>query len=202
MLKKRAKRKNEQEDLRAKTRLAELDDDAIVALATQGDRHAFGELYDRYIEQIYNYVYYRTSDPDDAEDLTERVFLRAIRHIENYEDRGYPISAWLYRIAHNLVANWYRDHSRREEVPLESVAFSLEFTGEHPEPSVLKEEECRHLLEIIHQLPEDRQQLLILKFVERLTNAEIGEIMDRTEGAIKSLYHRTLVALRQEYDLE
>jgi RNA polymerase sigma-70 factor (ECF subfamily) len=202
MLKKRAKRKNEQEDLRAKTRLAELDDDAVVALATQGDRHAFGELYDRYIEQIYNYVYYRTSDPDDAEDLTERVFLRAIRHIENYEDRGYPISAWLYRIAHNLVANWYRDNSRREEVPLESVAFSLEFNGEHPEPSVLKEEECQQLMKIIHQLPEDRQQLLILKFVERLTNAEIGEIMDRTEGAIKSLYHRTLVALRQEYDLE
>jgi RNA polymerase sigma-70 factor (ECF subfamily) len=202
MLKKRAKRKKEQEDLRAKSELAELDDDAVVVLATQGDRHAFGELYDRYVERIYNYVYYRTSDPDDAEDLTERVFLRAIRHIENYEDRGYPISAWLYRIAHNLVANWYRDNSRREEVPLESVAFSLEFSGEHPEPSVLKEEECQQLMEVIHQLPEDRQQLLILKFVERLTNAEIGEIMDRTEGAIKSLYHRTLVALRQEYDLE
>ena len=202
MLKKHAKRKKEQEDLRAKTELAELDDEAVVALATQGDRHAFGELYDRYIERIYNYVYYRTSDPDDAEDLTERVFMRAIRHIENYEDRGYPISAWLYRIAHNLVANWYRDNSRREEVPLESVAFSLEFTGEHPEPSVLKEEECQQLMEVIHQLPEDRQQLLILKFVERLTNAEIGEIMDRTEGAIKSLYHRTLVALRQEYDVE
>jgi len=202
MLKKRAKRKKEQEDLRAKSELAELDDDAVVTLATQGDRHAFGELYDRYVERIYNYVYYRTSDPDDAEDLTERVFLRAIRHIENYEDRGYPISAWLYRIAHNLVANWYRDNSRREEVPLESVAFSLEFTGEHPEPSVLQEEECQQLMEVIHQLPEDRQQLLILKFVERLTNAEIGEIMDRTEGAIKSLYHRTLVALRQEYDVE
>jgi RNA polymerase sigma-70 factor (ECF subfamily) len=202
MLKKRAKKQKEQEDLRAKSELAELDDDAVVALATQGDRHAFGELYDRYVEQIYNYVYYRTSDPDDAEDLTERVFLRAIRHIENYEDRGYPISAWLYRIAHNLVANWYRDNSRREEVPLESVAFSLEFSGEHPEPSVLKEEACQQLMAIIHQLPEDRQQLLILKFVERLTNAEIGEIMDRTEGAIKSLYHRTLVALRQEYDVE
>ncbi len=200
MLKKRTDRKKEQAKIRSA--MAKLDDDEIVALATQGDRQAFGELYDRYVERIYNYVYYRTSDPADAEDLTERVFLRAIRHIENYEDRGYPISAWLYRIAHNLVANWYRDNSRREEVPLESVAFSLEFTGEHPEPSVLKGEECQGLMDVIHQLPADRQQLLILKFVERLTNAEIGEIMGRTEGAIKSLYHRTLVALRQEYDVE
>lgn len=190
----------EQENLPAS--LDGFSDDEIVELATEGNRRAFGELYDRYVERIYNYVYYRTSNPRDAEDLTERVFFRAIRHIENYEDRGLPISAWLYRIAHNLVANWYRDNSRRQEIPLESVAFSLSYQGDQPEAAVLKTEERDALLNVIRRLPSDRQQLLILKFVERLTNREIGQIMGRTEGAIKSLYHRTLTALREEYSVD
>jgi len=183
-------------------RFSQLSDDDVVAQASGGDREAFGELYDRYVKRIYNYIYYRTNNPFDAEDLTERVFFRAIRHIENYENRGLPISAWLYRIAHNLVANWYRDNSRRQEIPLDTFDFTLQYQGEHPEVAVLKSEEKDDLLRVIRQLPEDRQQLLILKFVESMTNAEIGQIMDRTEGAIKSLYHRTLMALREEYKLE
>ncbi|MBL7163544.1 MAG: sigma-70 family RNA polymerase sigma factor [Anaerolineales bacterium] len=181
---------------------SQLSDDEVVVLASQGDREAFGELYDRYVKRIYNYIYFRTSNPFDAEDLTERVFFRAIRHIEKYENRGLPISAWLYRIAHNLVANWYRDNSRRQEIPLDTFDFTLQYKGEHPEVAVLKTEEKEDLLRVIRQLPEDRQQLLILKFVESMTNAEIGQIMDRTEGAIKSLYHRTLMSLREEYNLE
>ncbi|MEA3352173.1 MAG: sigma-70 family RNA polymerase sigma factor [Chloroflexota bacterium] len=182
--------------------LSDLSEDEAVALATQGDRQAFGELYDRYVKRIYNYIYYRTSNAADAEDLTERVFFRAIRHIEGYENRGFPFSAWLYRIAHNLVANWYRDNSRRDEIPLDAVAFSLHYEGEYPEASVLEDEEHAALLTIIRRLHADRQQLLILKFVQRITNAEIGQIMGRTEGAIKSLYHRTLVALREEYGVD
>jgi len=180
----------------------QLSDDEVVVQASQGDREAFGELYDRYVKRIYNYIYFRTSNPFDAEDLTERVFFRAIRHIEKYENRGLPISAWLYRIAHNLVANWYRDNSRRQEIPLDTFDFSLQYKGEHPEVAVLKTEEKEDLLHVIRQLPEDRQQLLLLKFVDSMTNAEIGQIMDRTEGAIKSLYHRTLMTLREEYNLE
>lgn len=182
--------------------LSELSDDEVVALASGGDRLAFGELYDRYVERIYNYIYYRTSNSFDAEDLTERVFFRAIRHIENYENRGLPISAWLYRIAHNLVANWYRDNSRKQEISLDTFDFVLQYQGELPETAALRSEEKDQLMQVIRQLPDERQQLLILKFVENLTNAEIGQIMGRTEGAIKSLYHRTLISLRSEYKLE
>lgn len=182
--------------------LSELSDDEVVSLATSGNIDAFGELYDRYVERIYNYIYYRTSNPFDAEDLTERVFFRAIQHIKNYENRGLPISAWLYRIAHNLVANWYRDNSRRQEIPLDTFDFTLQYQGEHPETAVLRSEEKEHLLRVIRELPEERQQLVILKFVDGLTNAEIGKIMGRTEGAIKSLYHRTLTSLRDDYHLD
>jgi len=178
-----------------------LSDDDALERATQGDHAAFGALYERYVGRIYNYIYYRTGNRNDAEDLTARVFFRALRHIGNYQNRGLPLSAWLYRIAHNLVANWYRDNSRRREVPLDD-GFSVHHKGEHPESAVLKTEEQENLLQVIRRLPPDRQQLLILKFVEHLPNAEIGQIMGRTEGAIKSLYHRTLLSLREVYQTE
>jgi RNA polymerase sigma-70 factor (ECF subfamily) len=174
-------------------------DEQVLSLASQGDREAFGLLYERYVGRIYNYIYYRTGSPFDAEDLTERVFFRALRHIRNYTDRGLPFSAWLYRIAHNLVANWHRDNSRRKEVPLDDGLLSP-YHGELPENELLQAEERERLLRVIRCLPTDRQQLLILKFVEHLSNAEIAGIMGRTEGAIKSLYHRTLLSLRDELE--
>jgi RNA polymerase sigma-70 factor (ECF subfamily) len=158
---------------------------------------AFGELYERHVRRIYNYIFYRTGNRQDAEDLTARVFQRALRHIGRFEDKGVPFSAWLYRIAHNLVANFHRDRSRRPVVPLEE-SFYLTSTAEHPEAHTINLEERRMLLRAVRRLPDDRQQLLILKYVERLSNAEIGDIMGRTEGAIKSLYHRTLNTLRAE----
>jgi len=179
--------------------VTETGDDVTLALATQGDREAFGLLYERYVGRIYNYVYYRTGNIYDAEDLTERVFMRAMRHIPNYHDRGLPFTAWLYRIAHNLVANWHRDNSRRKEIPLDDGLQSI-YQGEHPEHELLQTEEREHLLGAIHGLPADRQQLLILKFVEHLSNVEIGQIMGRSEGAVKSLYHRTLLAMRDELE--
>jgi RNA polymerase sigma-70 factor (ECF subfamily) len=161
------------------------------------DAEAFGELYSRHVKRIYNYIYYRTGDYQDAEDLTARVFQRALGHVGAFQDQGVPFSAWLYRIAHNLVANWHRDRSRRPIVPLDDhVAESG--AGTHPESLAVAMEENQMLLAAVRRLSAERQELLILKFVERLSNAEIGQIMGRTEGAIKSLYHRTLNALREE----
>jgi len=182
---------------------SELSEKESLRRAMDGDREAFGVLYRQYVDRIYNYVYYRTGSHRDAEDLTARVFIRAMRHIENYEDRGLPITAWLYRIAHNLVANWHRDNSRRREIPLdERILVYFHYKDEHPEAHLLETEELDELLQVIRNLPTDRQQLLILKFVERLSNREIGQIMGRTEGAIKSLYHRTLIAIRETYRSE
>ncbi len=169
----------------------------VLMRAAQGDKDAFGELYQRYTERIFNYVYYRTGNMHDAEDLTARVFQRAMNHIHHYTDRGVPFSAWLYRIAHNLVANWHRDRSRRQEIPLEDLPV-LPARGDHPETALVHTEEQEALLRLIRKLPPDRQHLLILKFVENLSNAEIGQIMGRSEGAVKSLYHRTLLALRDQ----
>jgi RNA polymerase sigma-70 factor (ECF subfamily) len=179
--------------------LPEILEDVNLTQAIQGDHEAFGQLYEQYVERIFNYVYYRTGNPHDAEDLTAKVFFRAMRRIPDYEERGLPISAWLYRIAHNLVANWHRDRGRRPEISLDEGFASIPHS-EHPEVTLLHIEEQNDLLRIIQKLPSERQQLIILKFVEHLSNAEIGQIMGRTEGAVKSLYHRTLLSLREEME--
>lgn len=178
--------------------MQDISDEAALIEAARGDIDAFGVLYERYVGRIYNYIYYRTGNPYDAEDLTARVFFRAMKHIYDYSDRGLPFSAWLYRIAHNLVANWYRDNSRRKEIPLDD-GLNIERHNIHPEQELVALEEKEKLLKILRGLPADRQQLIILKFVEHLSNAEIGQIMGKTEGAVKSLYHRTLASLRDEY---
>ena len=179
-----------------RNRFKQLDDKDLVALASD-DKEAFGELYERYLPKMYNYMFYRTGNVHDAEDLTSRLFFRAMSHIDRFEERGVPFQAWLYRIAHNLLANWHRDQGRRKIIALDDyVAQSLR--AEAPDHVAEAAEEQQHLMQAVRRLPEDRQQLLLLKFIDRLPNAEIGEIMGKTEGAIKSLYHRTLLALREE----
>ena len=177
----------------------EYHEEDVLRRASQGDRDAFGQLYERYVERIFNYVYYRTGNPHDAEDLTARVFQRTMNHIRNYTDRGVQFSAWLYRIAHNLVANWHRDRSRKQEIPIDDLPI-LPTKGDHPEKNLVHSQEQESLLKMIRKLPPERQNLLILKFVENMSNAAIGEIMGRSEGAVKSLYHRTLLALRDQLE--
>jgi RNA polymerase sigma-70 factor (ECF subfamily) len=178
--------------------LEDLPDMELVKRAKE-DKSAFGEIYERYVDKIYKYIYYRVGNQHDAEDLTSRVFFRALANVDTFEDRGVPFQAWLYRIAHNLVANHHRDRGRRKIIPLDEYIVSGIFTGpEGPERAAEDMEDRERLMAAIRSLPEDRQQLLVLKFVDRLSNAEIGDIMGRTEGAVKSLYHRTLSALRDD----
>jgi RNA polymerase sigma-70 factor, ECF subfamily len=172
--------------------------DAELVAQAKEDENAFGMLYERYVSKIYSYIYYRVGNHQDAEDLTSRTFFRALRHIRRYEDRGAPVSAWFYRIAHNLVANWHRDQGRRRVISLE--ALTIDDGPDSPESKAVEHEERERLLTIVQRLPDDRQKLLALKFGGRFSNAEIGAMMERTEGAIKSLYHRTLLALRQEFE--
>lgn len=165
--------------------------------SAKNDPDTFGELYERYVDRIYNYIYHRVGNVHDAEDLTSRTFFRALSHLQSYENKGVPFSAWLYRIAHNLVANWHRDRKRRPVVALNDLVLKG-LLEEHPETVAQSQDNARYLQEAILRLDADRQGLLVLKFSEGLSNAEIGNIMGRSEGAIKSLYHRTLLALRSD----
>lgn len=180
--------------------LADIDERELINRA-KTDKQAFGELYLRYVDRIYNYIYYRTNNSEDAEDLTARTFHRALKHIPKYEDKGIPFSAWLYRIARNLVSNWHRDQGKRQMVALEDIVH-WHVGDDSPEVLMQFIENENFLLEAVRRLPEERQELLVLKFLHRLPNAEIGVIMGRSEGAVKSLYHRTLLALREELGVD
>ena len=176
--------------------LADLPDDELAERAkTESD--AFGVLYDRHVKRIYNYVYYRVGRAAEAEDLTERVFMQALENMPRYEFRGAPFSAWLFRIAHNLVANWHRDAGRHPTDSVDEVGH-WEDRRADPPGEALGSEERRELRDAIARLPADRQQLLVMKFVEERSNLEIADEMRRTEGAVKALLHRTLASLRQE----
>ena len=180
----------------AQDSLLEEPDGALIARAGENPE-AFGVLYERYVDRIYSYIYYRTGNHHVAEDLTSHTFHRAFQHVPRYVDRGLPFSAWLYRIAHNLLANWHRDRSRRQFVSIDDLILPSH-QREDPVMVTQQNEDESRLLAVVRRLPPERQHLIVLKFVEEMSNAEIAQVMGRTEGAIKSLYHRTLVALREE----
>ena len=171
--------------------------DKDLARAVRDEPALFGTLYERHVATIYRYVFYRVGNHDDAEDLTARVFMRALKHIGAYDDRGVPFTAWLYRIAHNVVANFHRDTGRHPLVSLDDVEPRESHHHDDADTQIDARADRDRLTRAFRKLPEERQQLLALKFSQQLQNAEVGVIMRRSEGAIKSLYHRTLQQLRQ-----
>jgi RNA polymerase sigma-70 factor (ECF subfamily) len=174
------------------------DEPSLVARA-RTDPRAFGKLYEHYVERVYSYIYHRVGNIQEAEDLTARTFYRALDKLDSYEDRGLPFSAWLFRIAHNLTANWHRDHKARSFLSLDRL-LGQGADKDTPEEQVTQQEEKEALMEAIDRLPEERRNLLHYKFGTSLSNLEIGEIMNKSESAIKSLYFRTLAALRQDLE--
>ena len=175
------------------------EDEAVLVERARMEPAAFGQLYERYVDRIYSYIYYRVGNVQDAEDLTARTFYRALDKLNTYEDRGLPFSAWLFRIAHNLVANWHRDRSKRRFLPIEKLWWQSE-DRVSPQEQVEQEEEQRDLWAAINRLPEERRNLLLYKVNTTLSNLEIGEMMNKSESAIKSLYFRTLAALRRDLE--
>lgn len=158
------------------------------------ERDAISALYRQHVQAIYRYIYYRVGDEHTAEDLTAEVFVRAIEGLPNYELRGVPFVAWLYRIARARVADYFRREHRVETVALEEDLLSGEDS-----PSATVEQSIYHteLRAVISKLTLNQQHVIILKFIEGLSNAEAAQILGKTEGAVKSLQHRALAALRR-----
>ena len=164
----------------------------LIIRAQNGDAEAFGDLYENYLDTIYRYVYYRLQNHQDAEDLTEMVFLKAWQKIPDYSIGKTPFVAWLYRIAHNRVIDHYRTRkdtlSLSEQVPIRDEKMDLE---EH----VLSQEEKRTLSKAINQLSPLHQHVLVLRFISGLKPSEVADVLDRNVGAVRVLQHRALKAL-------
>jgi RNA polymerase sigma-70 factor (ECF subfamily) len=159
--------------------------------AARADRAAFATLYRRYVDRVYGYAFYQLADHHDAEDATERTFTAALRALPDFEDRGSTFRAWLFRIAHNTVANAHRSRSRRRTEPLPD-GFERAAPNADPARLVALADELRHVRQAIAQMPDDRRQVILLRFVDGLSTAEVAEVLDRSPGAVRVLLHRAL----------
>lgn len=167
------------------------DPDLAAVRAAQIDRRAFEVLYRRYLDRIYAYTFYALGDHHDAEDATERTFLAALHGIRGYRDTGAGFRAWLFRIAHNTVANAHRTRHRRRTEPLPE-GWDGASPNADPATLVARAEEARRVLGAVGRLPEDRRQVVLLRFVDGLSATEIGAVLDRSAGAVRVLLHRSL----------
>ena len=170
------------------------DEARLIQQAKNGEPGAFSELYDRHYPAIYRYCLCRVESAAAAEDVSSEVFVRLVESIDHFEYRGRPILAWLYTIARNLVADHHRRHGRAEMVPLDEGLMGDADDPEDVANLALNEE---MLTRAIEQLTEDQRQVLVLKFFEGLDNATVAQVLDKSYGAVKSLQHRGLEALRR-----
>jgi RNA polymerase sigma-70 factor (ECF subfamily) len=156
-----------------------------------------GQLYRRHVDQVYCYVYARVRLPDVAEELTAQVFLKAVEGLAGYEDRGRPFVAWLYRIAHARVVDYYRDQERRVEVELVE---DIESTALDPEQVVTTAWEWNTAVALMSELTDDQQDVIILRFIGEMPLVDVAEILGKTVGAIKALQHRALATLARLWE--
>jgi RNA polymerase sigma-70 factor (ECF subfamily) len=169
---------------------------ALVQRAQDGDRDALEELYLLHFDRIYSYLHMAVGNRHDAEDLTTQTFLRMLESIGRFRFGTAPFAAWLFRIAHNLAIDHFRAASRVQ--PAEQLPAQDRATSPGAEDQALAEIGRASMLELISALSHEQQQVLTLKFVFRFSNAEAATILDKTEGAVKSLQHRALVSLQKQ----
>ena len=169
---------------------------ALVDRAQQGDRDALEELYLIHFDRIYSYLHVSVGNRHDAEDLTTQTFLKMLESIGSFKWQSAPFSAWLFRIAHNLAMDHFRARKRwqpEEEVPEPPGS-------EEPSAEMLAMHSIgrQSMLQLIETLSPEQQQVLTLKFVFNFSNADVATILEKTEGAIKSLQHRALASLQKQ----
>jgi RNA polymerase sigma-70 factor (ECF subfamily) len=172
------------------------DEQELLLRAVQGDPLALGALYDTYVERIFSYIYHRVGQAEVAEDLTGQVFMRMLEAIQTGNAWRTSFSGWLYRIAHNLVIDYYRRRQRASFVDMDEASPIPSGSGDpvRTTEAVLDRERLRAAMS---KLTEEQAQVITLRFIEDLSIAEVAGIMEKTEGAIKALQYRAVLALRR-----
>ena len=169
-------------------------EDWLVQRAIDRDRAAFTVLYDSCIDRVYKHVYYRVSNQTDAEDITQEVFIKAWRAIDKYKSTGAPFVAWLIAIAHNLIIDYYR--AKKDFASLEEADACGQNDETNPEvmvESIFKQNSVR---DAISRLKEEKQKVIIMRFIDGFSYKEIADSMGKKEGAVRVIQYRALNDLR------
>ena len=169
----------------------------LVVRSQSGEADAFGELYDLYIDQIYRYIAFRVSD-EDKEDLTELAFLKAWESIREYRKGASPFSSWLFKIAHNIIVDYYRVTQARRQATTELTETVAETRRDYAASDrVHRRIEREFVQDALAKLPEDYKNILILKYINDLSYEEIEPILERGYAALRILQYRALKALKK-----
>jgi RNA polymerase sigma factor (sigma-70 family) len=159
----------------------------------------FAELFQQYYPRIYNYLRYRVNTPEDVEDLISIVFEKAYTHREQFDTTKGTFSTWLFQIAHNTLANYYRTRQRHSAWESEGdLPNDLTTPEASPEMQVIQQETAAELLQGLSQLRERDQEIISLKFAGRLNNQEIGQIMELKEKTVSVVLLRAMRRLQQQ----
>jgi RNA polymerase sigma-70 factor (ECF subfamily) len=178
------------------TRAEDAEQQALLKLASRADSVALGKLYDQYSNRIYSYVYHRVGQAELAEDLTGQTFMRMLEAVGEGQAWHTSFSGWLYRIAHNLVVDHYRRNRRTDFVEVEEATF-VSSADDDPLHLVESRLERERLHSALQQLTEEQAQVITLRFLDELSITEVATIMEKSEGAIKALQYRAVLALRR-----
>ncbi|MBI5958086.1 MAG: sigma-70 family RNA polymerase sigma factor [Chloroflexi bacterium] len=169
-------------------------DQFLIERAQQGDDNAVALLYRRYVSAITRYIAYRVSDNAVVEDLTAEVFLRMVESLPGYRFTGAPFEAWLYRIAAARVSDHYRARQRH---PQEALTEALHDGHKPLEITLQDQQELDELRAALHELSEEQQTILLLRFVERKSHGEVALIIDKSVRAVATIQHRALKRLAE-----
>ena len=168
----------------------------LVARSQAGEAEAFGLLYDRYVDLVYRYIYYRVNNPNLAEDLVSETFLRALRRIDSFTWQGRDFAAWLVTIARNLIADHFKSGRYRLEITTEDILETGPTqTTDGPENLVLDALTNETLLSAVKKLNPEQQECIVLRFLQGLSVSETALAMGKNDGAIKALQYRAVRAL-------
>ncbi len=172
------------------------EDAALIRRASSGEAEAFGALYDRYVDQVYRYVFYRVRNEAEAEDVTSDVFMRALRAIPKYEPRQ-AFLAWLYRIARNAVIDRGRRQKARTQVSFEdALAHPMGDQTVDPNAGLLAGSDAAVVRGAMQQLTPLQQEILVLRYVEGYDTKTISKLVGKRDGTIRGIEFRALKQLR------
>jgi len=171
------------------------DEESLIRRAQHRDQEAFAQLYEEHFDKIYRYVTLRIGNETEAEDMTQQVFLNALRSISSFKWKGIPFSAWLFRIAHNQVVDYLRS-KKRTTVPLDESLTSSN-SNDNPQSVVEQKLDIEQLLLATKQLTEAQREVISLRFAGELSIAQVAKAIGKNQGAVKALQHSAIVALRK-----
>ncbi len=166
----------------------------IINRAKQGDQEAFSTLYKEYVTPVYRYVYFRVRNQADAEDITQDVFIKTYQHLDRYSYMGTSPLAYLITIARNTLTDHWR---KKKTFHLdEDWAMNISDTV-NLETAISRKYEAHHVQEKLKLIPEDQQNVIIMKFINDLSNKEIAQTLGKTEESVRQLQSRGLKSLRE-----